>query len=152
MAIEPITKSGSVQLWARAEAAVSMKVNDTVRLRIWRRDNFKCRYCDYDAIDSFESFRRARLAVDHLKPSGGDDDSNLVTCCAACNADKGSADFDSVESVRRFLRLYWKECSRPWFNTFVTTHNRSKNPSNWNWKERLEKVRARFAAGDDEPE
>jgi hypothetical protein len=89
-------------------------MNDTVRLRIWRRDDFKCRYCDYDARDSFESFRRARLAVDHLKPSGGDGDSNLVTCCAACNADKGRADyFDSVESVRRFLRLYRKECSRP---------------------------------------
>jgi hypothetical protein len=39
---------------------------------------------------SFESFRRAHLAVDHLKPSGGDDDSNLVTCCAACNADKAA--------------------------------------------------------------
>jgi hypothetical protein len=67
-----------------------------------------------------------------------------------CNADKGSADFDSVESVRRFLRLYRKEWSRPWFDTFVATHDRRKNPSNR--KERLQNVRTRFAAGDNEPE
>ena len=35
-----------------------------------------------------------------------------------CNADKGSA-VNSVESVRRFLRLYRKEWSRPWFDTIT---------------------------------
>jgi 5-methylcytosine-specific restriction endonuclease McrA len=88
-------------------------MNDETRVRIWRRDNFRCRYCDYDARASFEAFWRARLCVDHLKPKnlgGSDDDSNLVTCCAACNAGKAGHDIGSVEGVRRFLRLARKEC------------------------------------------
>src|ERR1700757_424456 len=117
----------------------SRVMDDDTRVRIWARDGFKCRYCDYDAGASFDAFRRASLAVDHLKPpkhGGGNDDANLVTCCAAYNAAKGEEDLgSSVEDVRRYLRLYWAECSRPWFETYV--RGGRKDPlSSWDWVRR----------------
>ena len=133
-----------------------MLMTDRTRVQIWWRDKFKCRYCDYDAGASFEAFRRARLAVDHLKPrrhGGTDDENNLFTCCAACNAEKGQKDFNlgAVEEVRRYLRLYWTECYRPWFDTFVAAKDGPKDPLTcWDGDRRGRKLLERFDAGDDE--
>lgn len=55
------------------------------RQRIFERDGFRCAYCD--AV-----FPAEHLTVDHVEPRmrGGDgSDGNLVTCCVACNAEKG---------------------------------------------------------------
>jgi hypothetical protein len=124
---------------------------DTIQ-RIMMRDGFRCVYCGYDAGASLDAWRHGRLCIDHLKSRklrGGDEDENLVTACAACNSDKAHNPFDSIDEVRRWLRLYRKECSEPWFQTYVL--GRKANPSSWNAPQRLRRVRQRFDAGEDEP-
>ena len=57
-----------------------------LRARIFARDGHRCVYCG-------EVFAPALLSLDHVQPRarGGDNSSgNLVTCCLACNARKGS--------------------------------------------------------------
>lgn len=57
------------------------------RQRIFERDNFRCVYC---AV----TFTAEDLTIDHVEPrrKGGDASTgNLVTCCRACNAEKGGA-------------------------------------------------------------
>jgi hypothetical protein len=77
-----------------------------------------------------------------------DEDGNLLTTCRACNSDKAHNEFPSIEQARRWLRLYRKECSRPWFETYVVA--KKPNPSAWNrynqhhWE--------RYQAGEDEPD
>ena len=55
------------------------------RARIFRRDDYRCVYCgEYPAPE--------QLTVDHVEPrvKGGDNsEGNLVTCCRACNTEKG---------------------------------------------------------------
>jgi hypothetical protein len=125
-------------------------MDDKIRLRIWRR------YCDYDARTSFEAFRRVCLTVDHLIPTkhgGGSEDSNLVTYCRARNAATVWLGRGSVEEVKRFLRLYWAECSRPWFDTFVADENGPEDPKScWDRIGRTRKTWKRFYDGDVEPE
>lgn len=56
------------------------------RLRILRRDGFRCVYCGRTAADS-------RLEVDHIVPraaGGGHEDTNLVTACRDCNQGKSA--------------------------------------------------------------
>ena len=55
------------------------------RLRIYMRDVFTCRYCER-AMNPLSD----DLALDHIAPDGGSEDSNLVTCCRSCNSRKGS--------------------------------------------------------------
>jgi hypothetical protein len=62
-----------------------MRHSEDWRLRIFRRDGFRCVYCG--AI-----FEAGALTVDHVEPrvKGGDrSGGNVVTCCRACNAEKG---------------------------------------------------------------
>jgi hypothetical protein len=55
--------------------------------------------------------------------------------------------------VRRFLRLARKECSRPWFDTYVAQDGVfSLKKAAADATRRLKKVRERFKAGDDEPD
>jgi len=52
------------------------------RLRILKRDGFRCVYCD-------QVFPDRELTLDHVEPrvKGGDhSDGNLVACCKQCNA------------------------------------------------------------------
>jgi hypothetical protein len=56
------------------------------RERIFRRDGWRCVYCD-------QAFPSETLSIDHVEPRlrGGDQSGgNLVTSCRACNARKGS--------------------------------------------------------------
>jgi hypothetical protein len=132
-----------------------MKMTDRTRLRIWARDKFKCQYCGFDAGASPDAFYRASLTVDHLKPKkhgGTDDDKNLKTVCHPCNRFKSQEDLGPVQNVQRFLRLYQRECARPWYDEFVAAYDPSKDPLKWNAPERLKTVRKRFKAGDDEKE
>lgn len=58
---------------------------ETRRERIFRRDQYRCVYCD-------EVFPPEELSLDHVEPRmrGGDSsEGNLVTCCLACNRAKG---------------------------------------------------------------
>lgn len=74
-----------------------MAVGRRLRFEILRRDGHTCRYCGAKAPD-------VTLTVDHVIPvalGGGDEPSNLVTACAACNGGKSSvpADATIVEDV-----------------------------------------------------
>lgn len=61
-----------------------MAIGPKLRFEIFRRDDFRCRYClAYDQP----------LVVDHVIPQacqGSDHPSNLVTACVDCNAGKGA--------------------------------------------------------------
>lgn len=62
------------------------------RLRILRRDGFRCVYCGRTAAES-------RLEVDHQIPrvqGGSSRDSNLVTACRDCNQGKGA---EAIEPI-----------------------------------------------------
>lgn len=55
-----------------------------IRNRIFRRDDFTCRYCGE---------RGGELECDHVVPiarKGTNEDSNLVTACRRCNQSKGA--------------------------------------------------------------
>lgn len=61
----------------------------TLRITVFKRDNFTCIYCKTKCI--FGSEKGNGATVDHLKPraNGGTDDlENLVTACKACNRRK----------------------------------------------------------------
>ena len=64
--------------------------NQTVRARIYQRDNYRCAYCQRDlSRDS-----RARV-LDHVIPyskGGTNNEQNLVTACKPCNAAKRDRD------------------------------------------------------------
>lgn len=62
------------------------------RFEIFKRDGFRCAYCGRSPPDVL-------LQVDHIVPvaGGGDnDDANLVTACADCNAGKSDNPLTSV--------------------------------------------------------
>ncbi len=67
------------------------QVNDRLRFRVMRRDNFKCQYCGRSpATDS-----KIILHVDHILPwsKGGETIcENLRTLCSICNIGKGDLD------------------------------------------------------------
>jgi 5-methylcytosine-specific restriction endonuclease McrA len=66
--------------------AYSRPPNQTIRARIYQRDNYRCAYCDRNlATES-----RARV-LDHVIPyskGGTNNEKNLVTACKTCNATK----------------------------------------------------------------
>jgi hypothetical protein len=63
--------------------------NETLRghgHKIFLRDRFQCRYCGFDGR---EFLGWMQLSLDHVLPrnvGGGDEESNLVTCCNSCNS------------------------------------------------------------------
>lgn len=65
----------------------------STRLAIYLRDGLACAYCGHSVEDG------ATLSLDHVTPvskGGGNQATNLVTCCARCNSSRGNrsvADF-----------------------------------------------------------
>lgn len=62
-------------------------IRPTTRLAIYLRDGCACVYCGH-AVEDGE-----RLTLDHVRPcvhGGGNDVTNLVTCCSHCNSARGS--------------------------------------------------------------
>lgn len=61
-----------------------MAIGAKKRLRIYRRDKFKCQECGHDKMKD--------LTIDHIHPisrGGTDEDNNLRTLCKNCNLKKG---------------------------------------------------------------
>lgn len=59
--------------------------SDAAKLRILRRDRYKCAYCGIDGKD-------AELQIDHIVPvakGGSHHIGNLITSCRSCNQSKG---------------------------------------------------------------
>lgn len=73
-------------------------IPNTLRMKIFMRDNFKCVYCDFTPERPNEC---KDLCIDHIYPEskGGEAIcSNLQTLCRKCNSSKGSKVLD--ESLR----------------------------------------------------
>jgi hypothetical protein len=69
-------------------------ISESLRWRIWERDNFKCHYCGWCQF----------LTVDHRIPvsrGGTDDESNLVTACEDCNRSKGNMSEEDFKAAWR---------------------------------------------------
>lgn len=93
-----------------------MSIGARLRFEVFKRDGFRCRYCNATAIKS-------ALVVDHVIPiadGGTDDASNLVAACWECNAGKSSVPLDDgrlpsalpaeamreqIDQVRAYLAL-----------------------------------------------
>lgn len=63
------------------------RVGPKLRLEVFKRDDFSCRYCGRKAGGG------RSLEVDHVVPvsaGGGSEIENLATACTECNAGKGS--------------------------------------------------------------
>lgn len=61
-----------------------------IRLGIFQRDNYKCRYCGATGVP---------LECDHVIPvsrGGSNEKTNLVTACKACNGSKGSKSLEEL--------------------------------------------------------
>ena len=74
---------------------------------VYERFRFKCAYCDLDCSLDFETWFRANLAIDHIKPRkhGGENTTeNLALACHSCNLYKGSIDCNSIEEAREIVR------------------------------------------------
>lgn len=59
----------------------------TTRLAVYLRDGMACAYCGQGVEDG------AALSLDHIVPyalGGGNEVTNLVTCCMRCNSSRGA--------------------------------------------------------------
>lgn len=73
-------------------AAKRKAISKKVRFEVFKRDGFKCQYCGATPP-------RAVLHVDHIVPvatGGGNEDTNLVTACDACNLGKSANSLESI--------------------------------------------------------
>lgn len=67
-------------------------ISKSRRFEVFKRDGFVCQYCGAHPP-------AAVLHVDHIVPvaeGGGNEESNLVTACSACNLGKGARTLDSA--------------------------------------------------------
>jgi 5-methylcytosine-specific restriction endonuclease McrA len=76
------------------------KVPSDRKREVWRRDNYRCRYCKAPVCNPSEDAPPHLWAtVDHVRPrskGGKNDKRNLVTACQRCNgakADKPASKF-----------------------------------------------------------
>lgn len=73
-----------------------------VRRRKFREQGGRCHYCGRGMTLKWRKRQTPPpngATIDHVKPrcaGGTDDESNLVVCCAACNAAKGRVDSGRV--------------------------------------------------------
>lgn len=65
-----------------------------VRIRVMKRDRFRCTYCGVPGTD-------AELEIDHIIPvskGGSHHISNLTTACRACNQKKSNGDLEVTDN------------------------------------------------------
>jgi 5-methylcytosine-specific restriction endonuclease McrA len=80
----------------------------TRRMRVWRRDEGRCRFCGV-------TLTRSEFTLDHLLPrsKGGPDwDINLVVSCSPCNNQKGDKTLEEagMELIgNQAFRDVWRE-------------------------------------------
>jgi len=97
-------------------------------IRIWKRDNFKCSYCDLD----MSSGRNSELIVaDHIDPRtkiktpprdfGEEHDREKTTACIPCNSFKGQyrspvnySRAEKIKAAREHVKIQRKKYS-DWF-------------------------------------
>ena len=70
----------------RADTSMRSKITPTIRMAVFRRDSFKCKFCGRTSEDG------VGLVVDHIVPiskGGTSSIRNLQTLCDPCNMGKG---------------------------------------------------------------
>jgi len=89
-----------------------MAINSAKRLRVYRRDNFKCVECG----------TTEDLSIDHVVPKslgGLDAESNLRTMCLPCNRKKGN--YHPTWKERLFAFLFTKKDANKLRNEMLAT-------------------------------
>jgi len=85
-------------------ARVSAAYRKRRRLSILERDEFRCHYC-------CQVFASEDLTIDHRHPTsagGMDIEENRVTCCLACNQEKGTMSYEIFKAIKH------PECVPDW--------------------------------------
>ena len=96
-------------------------MNENIKLKIFKRDNFTCQYCGWNAKVDFKHWFVAMLSIDHIKADilgGTDNETNLVTSCHACNVYKGKQKCESLEEAKIFVSQKRNEALN-WYNKYV---------------------------------
>ncbi len=82
-------------------------------MKVFKRDQFKCRYCGLDGLNVFDHW--LVLTIDHVHPrahGGSRKMDNLATACRPCNLIKGKRVFSSLEEAKQYVlqrRQEWRE-------------------------------------------
>lgn len=74
---------------------IARSISPQLRIEILERNGFTCQLCGAGAgdVDPFNSNRKVRLHIDHIKPisqGGTDSKDNLRVLCSACNQGKAN--------------------------------------------------------------
>ncbi|MFX0198642.1 MAG: HNH endonuclease [Candidatus Hodarchaeota archaeon] len=102
------------------------RITYDLKLRIWKEDNYTCKYCGLYAAKDFETWYRAALTIDHVlarKHKGGNERSNLVTACHACNKVKGQGRCETIKDAKKVWRDR-REVERVWFEKNIVPNRR----------------------------
>lgn len=70
-----------------------------VQWRVFKRDNYRCRYCGQDGI---------KLTIDHIdlwEDGGTSIDINLWTACSSCNNERGSMKYEDWVVSQEYKRV-----------------------------------------------
>jgi 5-methylcytosine-specific restriction endonuclease McrA len=93
--------------------------------RIFERDNFTCRYCGWRGDQDFARWFVGAFCIDHVRPvidGGGEEDSNLVLSCFACNHYKGSFRAQAFDDAKKYVME--RRCvAEAWFRQHVLKSN-----------------------------
>lgn len=84
-------------------------------MKILERDNYRCAYCGLDGKASFEN--ALAMSVDFVLPrarKGKKDPANLVACCRACNAIKGTRVYKSFDEAKAYVLARREELRKAW--------------------------------------
>jgi 5-methylcytosine-specific restriction endonuclease McrA len=83
--------------------------------RILERDQYRCQYCGFDAMASFEN--SLIMTVDFVHPrarKGKKQPENLVTACRPCNVIKGYRVYGSFEEAKAYVLKQREELRKDW--------------------------------------
>lgn len=101
METEILTQAEDGKLVKAIVRKSTRQIEQGVSWAVYRRDNFRCRYCAADKVP---------MTVDHLvlwEEGGPSIEENLVTCCRRCNKTRGDTPYaEWLESP------YYKKVSR----------------------------------------
>ncbi len=98
---EVLAKAKDGKLYKAIARKCERNISQGISWRVWRRDDFECRYCGADDVP---------MTVDHVvlwEEGGPSTEENLVTACRKCNKKRGNTPYaEWLESP------FYKEVSR----------------------------------------
>jgi len=90
---------------------VNILLKSSLAFKIQKRDNFICKYCGKDGLESALAWHQT--AVDHFNPRLKDPErnaeENLITACEYCNSLKGGRKFNTIKDAKVYLEKRKKE-------------------------------------------